>query len=77
MLIKFKEKWDDRFVQSDIRESIFAHVLQDRINDGFWFDEQETALAKQAILDKKAELFMQSRRDYEYEGYEQVSVENV
>lgn len=80
MIICFKEKHEDRFVEGDCKEDILAQVLQERINDTYgrlfrtsntnsiWY-EDETEKAQQALENGQAVQFMTARRSYEYENW--------
>ena len=89
MIIWFEEKHGNRFVEGTDQETILAHVLKERIADTYgamfggeddgvsvWYDK-ETELARKYLERGMATRFMQSRIDYEYEGWEVITVEKV
>jgi len=75
--INFKTKWGDRIVCGYDEETIFAYILEERIDDGFWYDEAETQDAQRMMENGYAERFMRRRRIHEYEGYEKITVEQA
>ena len=84
MIICFKEKYGNRFVEGDSLESICSYVLKERIEDTFddglsvWYDDQ-TPQAKLALEHGKAFAFMRSRSDnlYKYEGFYIITTEKI
>ena len=89
MIICFKEKYGDRYVQGPDTEAICAHVLRDRIADTYgenfgnddttsiWYEE-DTGLAQEMLDKGRATYYMQQRsRHHEYEGFFVVHVEEV
>lgn len=79
MLICFKEKYDDRFIEGSDKENICSKVLKERIDDtmgygpSVWYDE-DTENAQRALDSGKAYEYLKSRQDYEYEGFYIVAV---
>lgn len=92
MIVCFKEKHEDRYVQGPDLEAICAHVLRDRIADTYgamygdfdsadtvsvWYDE-DTPLAQEMLDKGRASHYMQQRsRHHEYEGFFVVQVEEI
>ena len=80
--IEFNEKYGNRIIGGTDIEKIMAKVLQERIDDTWgdgqsvWYCE-DTDKAKEAIAKGRAYHFMCDRRDYEYEGWDRVTVEVV
>jgi len=75
--IKFKQHHGDRIVQAEQRKHIFAMILADRIRDGYWYEGDDQEAAKYALECGRSEQFLRGRRDYEYEGYEDVAIERI
>ena len=75
--INFKTKWGDRIVRGHDEETIFAYILAERIDDGFWYSDEETQEAQRMMENGYAERFMRKRRNHEYEDYEVINVEQA
>lgn len=73
-IIVFNEKHGDTYFQSDNRNHVFEHVLRARIEDDYWYEGDDLEAAKYALSCGRAEQFLRGRRDYEYEGYEDVNI---
>jgi hypothetical protein len=82
MIICFKEKYGDRYVEGDSAEQICAHILKKRIEDtcpdgtSIWYGD-DTPSAKAALLKGDARRYLALRRDAEYEGYEIITPEKA
>lgn len=76
MIIKFEEKWNDRYVGGDTLADILCYVFRRRLADDWYFGckmlEEVDQSSEQSIVD-----FMTSRRSYEYEYWGAISVDYV
>ena len=89
MIICFKEKDGDYFVEGETSSEILSHVLKTRIEDDYgsmfggepdgvsvWYDD-DTVNAQKALDTGRAALYMESRRYNEYEDYHVVLTKKV
>ena len=91
MIVCFKEKYGDRFIEGENLQAILAHVLKERIEDTYgamfgkgtensdmsiWYEE-DTEKAKKLLDEGKAVAYMSSRRGHEYEDWFEVRVETI
>jgi hypothetical protein len=76
MIICFHEKHDNRYVEGGSRMAILAHVLKQRIAEGYWYDEDQEQ-AQFALDTDRAERWMTERRRCEYEDWSVISVEKI
>ena len=89
MIICFKEKHDDRFVEGPDLDTILAHILRERISDTYgamfggeddgvsvWYDD-DTTRAQRFLKTGRAAEYMRFRRRHEYEDWYEVRVEKV
>ena len=68
-------KWGDFevFGEDGTLESAALKLLKERVEDGFWYDDEDQAVAEDIAKygsGEKAWKFLESRRDHEYEWVE-------
>lgn len=89
MIICFKEKHGDRFVEGPDLDTVLAYVLSDRLSDTYgamfgeggddtsvWYDD-DTDRARRFLGMGRAAEYMGFRRRHEYEDWYEVRVEKV
>lgn len=77
-MLLVKDKWEEYVVDhSDGDEAGALEILSERVEQGFWYDDQEAARAEKIVSTSDGDTalkFLLSRRDYEYEWVEIASV---
>jgi len=72
-IIILKEKYGDRYLEwsddKNIKEAIASKILNDRISQG-WFTDEEQKEISEAMLKNKCLSLLSERSEYEYEGFE-------
>lgn len=76
-LVRFDTKYGAIYYTSDSLENIFSKVLKERIEEGYWYLDEEDQEARNALAENKAFNFLLWRQDYEYEGFEVIIPEVV
>jgi hypothetical protein len=76
MIYAFKEKHGTRYIKGDTAEAICKRVLLDRLAAG-WYENYGLEKAEKAFDDGMCAPFMRSRVAYEYEGFEEIYVEEA
>ena len=77
-LMILEEKHGNRYILGHDPELMASSVIRDRINDDYWYDEDELASAEVAISSGSAWQWLSRRRsNYEYESVELVTPDVV
>jgi hypothetical protein len=75
--VRFDTKYGAMYYTADSLDKIFDKVLKERIEDGYWYFDEEEVQAKNSLESGKSFNFLLWRQDCEYEGFEVIIPENV